>query len=41
LGTADDKEGVISGRYYNKKVDKTICNKQSEPVAGIGVKFVM
>ena len=40
LGVEDGKEEVIKGRYIDKKVDITIL-KDEEPVAGIGVKFVM
>ena len=40
LGFADNKEGKIQGRYINKNVDITIY-KDSKPIAGIGVKFVM
>lgn len=40
LGFADNKEGKIQGRYINKNVDVTIY-KDSKPIAGIGVKFVM
>lgn len=40
LGVGDGKEDTIKGRYIDKKVDITI-SKDGEPVAGIGVKFVM
>lgn len=40
LGFDDDKEGKIQGRYIDKNVDITIL-KNEEPIAGIGVKFVM
>ena len=40
LGYNNGKEGTISGRYLNKKVDITISKKQ-KIIAGIGVKFVM
>ena len=40
LGFSDNKEGKIKGRYIDKDVDITIY-KDSEPIAGIGVKFVM
>ena len=40
LGFADNKEGKIQGSYINKNVDVTIY-KDSKPIAGIGVKFVM
>ena len=40
LGYGDDKEGKISGRYFDKKVDITI-SKNGKIVAGYGVKFVM
>ncbi|MCH5178793.1 MAG: hypothetical protein J1F13_03835 [Prevotellaceae bacterium] len=39
-GYDDDKEAEIMGRYINKKVDITIM-RDNNPVAGIGVKFVM
>jgi len=35
-----EKEGTMTGRYYDKKVDITIF-KDNKPVCGIGVKFVM
>ena len=40
LGFSDNKEGKIKGRYIDKNVDSTIY-KDDEPIAGIGVKFVM
>jgi uncharacterized protein UU035 len=40
LGFSDNKEGKIKGRYIDKNVDITIY-KDDEPIAGIGVKFVM
>ena len=40
LGIGDGKEEVIEGRYIEKKVDITIL-KSGQPIAGIGVKFVM
>lgn len=40
LGYGNGKEGNIVGRYIDKAVDITIL-QSSEPVAGIGVKFVM
>ncbi|MBP3243762.1 MAG: hypothetical protein J6M59_01480 [Bacteroidaceae bacterium] len=40
LGIGDGKEMKIDGRYIDKAVDITIL-KESKPVAGIGVKFVM
>lgn len=40
LGIGDGKEGKIQGRYINKNVDITI-SYNNEPIAGIGVKFVM
>ncbi len=39
-GYENGKEGTISGRYMDKKVDITIL-KESVPVGGIAVKFVM
>lgn len=40
LGIDDDKEGKISGKYMDKKVDITIsCDDKT--VGGIAVKFVM
>jgi len=39
-GFADDKEGVIAGRYVDKRVDITI-SRAGSAVAGIAVKFVM
>ncbi len=39
-GFGNDKEGIISGRYYPKNVDITISHK-GEIVAGYAVKFVM
>lgn len=39
-GYADDREGIMQGRYIDKRVDITVlCG--SEPVAGVAVKFVM
>ena len=40
LGIGDGKEMKIDGRYIDKAVDITIL-KNSKPIAGIGVKFVM
>lgn len=40
LGIGDGKEIKIDGRYIDKAVDITIL-KNDEPIAGIGVKFVM
>lgn len=41
-GYDDDREGTISGRYIDKKVDITIVQKRTrKPIAGIAVKFVM
>ena len=39
-GYANGREGTISGRYMDKKVDITIV-RQGIPVCGIAVKFVM
>lgn len=39
-GFLDDKEEKINGRYYNKKVDITICYND-KPIAGYSLKFVM
>ena len=39
-GIENDKEGCISGRYYNKNVDITILTDKM-PVAGYAIKFVM
>ena len=44
LGIGDNKEGIISGRYMEKKVDIVINKKEkenTEVVAGVSVKFVM
>lgn len=40
LGYSEGKEHKISGRYLEKVVDITIT-EDSEPIAGIAVKFVM
>jgi hypothetical protein len=40
LGYEKGKEAKINGRYLNKNVDITIL-KDAQPIAGIGVKFVM
>jgi hypothetical protein len=40
LGYGNGKESKIEGRYLNKNVDITIL-KNNQPIAGIGVKFVM
>lgn len=41
-GYDDDKEGIINGRYIDKRVDITIVQKRTrKPIAGIAVKFVM
>ncbi|GAB6391637.1 MAG: hypothetical protein MdMp014T_1010 [Treponematales bacterium] len=40
LGIGSGKEGTIEGRYVDKQVDITI-RKDSTPVAGIAVKYVM
>jgi hypothetical protein len=40
LGVGNGKEIKIDGRYIDKTVDITIL-KNREPIAGIGVKFVM
>ena len=40
LGVGNGKEETIEGRYIDKKVDITIL-KHGNPIAGIGVKFVM
>ena len=39
-GYANGKEGTITGRYMNKKVDITIL-RQGTPIGGIAVEFVM
>ncbi len=39
-GYGNDKEGKISGRYYDKNVDITI-NYKGKPVAGFAIKFVV
>lgn len=39
-GYENDKEGLMIGRYYDKRVDITVF-KKGRPVAGIAVKFVM
>lgn len=40
LGFSNGKEKTIQGRYIDKRVDITIT-KQGQPIAGIGVKFIM
>lgn len=40
LGYGTQKEAKIQGRYINKNVDITILSDH-QPIAGIGVKFVM
>ena len=40
LGIGNGKEMKLDGRYIDKVVDITIL-KNSKPIAGIGVKFVM
>jgi uncharacterized protein UU035 len=40
LGYSDNREEKIQGRYMDKMVDITI-SKNGNPVAGIGVKYVM
>lgn len=40
LGVGNGKEMIIGGRYIDKAVDITIL-KNEQPIAGIGVKFVM
>ncbi len=40
-GFSDGKEGTITGRYMDKKVDITIIGSDNQPVGGIAVKFVM
>ena len=40
LNVGDGKEGSIKGRYINKNVD-IVVSQNSNPIAGIGVKFVM
>ena len=40
LGVGNGKEMKLDGRYIDKVVDITIL-KNSKPIAGIGVKFVM
>jgi hypothetical protein len=39
-GFEGNKEGTISGRYFDKRVDITISHK-NKVIAGVGVKFVM
>ncbi len=39
-GYNDDREKSIHGRYYDKRVDITVC-KNSQTVAGYSIKFVM
>lgn len=41
FGWGSQKEGKISGRYIDKKVDISVYDKQGRAIAGIGVKFVM
>lgn len=40
-GFANGREGTITGRYMDKKVDITISKKGGHPVGGVAVKFVM
>lgn len=40
LGIGDEKEALMPGRYFDKKVDITFY-KGDQPVAGLGVKMVM
>ena len=41
-GFEEGKEAVIKGRYLDKRVDITVQRADNgEPVAGIGVKFIM
>lgn len=40
LGIGDEKEALMPGRYFDKKVDITFY-KGGLPVAGLGVKMVM
>ena len=40
LGIGDSKEMKLEGRYIEKAVDITILRNEN-PIAGIGVKFVM
>lgn len=40
LGFGSGHEGIIVGRYIEKAVDITIM-RERQPIAGIGVKFVM
>lgn len=40
LGIGDGKEGSMTGRYMEKKVD-ILISKNGEDIAGIAVKFVM
>ena len=41
-GFEEGKEAVIKGRYLDKRVDITVQRAdKGEPVAGIGVKFIM
>ncbi|PIF01890.1 MAG: hypothetical protein CR965_01160 [Paludibacter sp.] len=40
LGYKEGKEDKIQGRYLDKNVDITIL-KEDNPIAGIGIKFVM
>lgn len=40
LGFQDGKEGKIKGRYMDKNVD-ILIEKEGNPIAGIGVKFIM
>ena len=39
-GYDEDREGVIEGRYVQKRVDITVT-KEDKPVAGLAVKFIM
>lgn len=39
MGNGKEKE--IMGRYYKKRVDISIINKNDEEIAGIAVKFIM
>lgn len=40
-GFGDDKEGLLHGGYFDKKVDVAIFDKKGRAVAGVAVKFIM
>lgn len=40
-GHKEGKEGILKGRYYEKKSDITIYNQKDEAIAGFALKFVV